>query len=414
MFAGGAGLLEECMTAQAEKTGNVPEGAASTGTPYRDPAPFEVDAVGHHLQIFPDGSDRLEALLAMIGEAHERLRIAFYIFACDESGRKVRDALVEAARRGVAVTLIVDAFGAEADEEFFAALTAAGGEFLCFQAKLTRRYLIRNHQKIVLADGAVAMVGGFNVEDDYFAPPARNGWNDLAVRITGPVVERIGLWFDELEDWVSQPDAQFRAIRDKVDEWDGGEAPMQVLIGGPTRGLSSWAKCVQRDLKEGDRLDMIMAYFSPPRKLCRRIERIARKGRTRLVMAGKSDNNATIGASRALYGKLLDAGAKLAEFGACKLHTKLIVLDDAVYLGSANFDMRSLYVNLEIVLRIEDAAFADRMREFIDGFGPASQEITPEVYRGWKTPLTRLRWWASWLLVSVVDYNVSRKLNLGL
>jgi cardiolipin synthase len=131
-------------------------------------------------------------------------------------------------------------------------------------------------------------------------------------------------------------------------------------------------------------------------------------------MAGHSDNPATVGASRALYGRLLAAGARIWEFQPSKLHTKLIVLDDTVYIGSANFDMRSLYLNLEIVVAIEDKALADRMRGFVAAHLPASLEVTPEVYRQWATPWNRLRWRASWFLVSVVDYTVSRRLNLGL
>lgn len=389
---------------------------ASAGRPGSEPdaAPFALEAAGHSLTIFPGGSERLEALLGLIRNARASLRIAFYIFARDASGTSVRDELVAAARRGVAVTVIVDAFGADADEAFFAPLVAAGGRFSCFIAALTRRYLIRNHQKIVLADGEAAMLGGFNVADDYFAPTAADGWSDLGFVIRGPVVARIGEWFDELEDWVSRPRAQFVAIRRKVRRWKAGEGPVQVLIGGPTRGLSSWARCVARDLEAGERLDMVMAYFSPPPKLVRRIADIAEFGGTRLVMAGKSDNGATIGASRSIYGRLLKRGARIFEYQPGKLHTKLIVLDDAVYLGSANLDMRSLYINLEIVLRIEDAGLAERMRGFVARQAAASLEVTPTLYRQWAGPLARLRWWGSWFLVAVVDYTVSRKLNLGL
>jgi cardiolipin synthase len=388
--------------------------ALEGGATWREEPPFDVDAAGHHLTLYPGGRDRLKALLGMIREARSSLRIAFYIFARDASGTQVRDALVAAAARGVAVTIIVDAFGAEADEAFFAPLAQAGGRFECFIAAHSRRYLIRNHQKIVLVDAERAMLGGFNVEDDYFAPPEVNGWSDVGFIVRGPVVARIEAWFDELEDWVTNPRAQFAAIRRKVREWPAGEAPVQLLIGGPTRGLSSWARCVARDLERGERLDMIMAYFSPPPKLIRRIGAIAERGRTRLVMAAKSDNGATIGASRALYAHLLKHQAGIYEFGPSKLHTKLIVLDDAVYLGSANLDMRSLYINLEIVLRIEDAAFAERMRAFVAAHAAASVEVTPALYRSWSKPLTRLRWWTSWFLVAVVDYTVTRRLNLGL
>ncbi|MGZ3256634.1 MAG: phospholipase D-like domain-containing protein, partial [Croceibacterium sp.] len=177
---------------------------------------------------------------------------------------------------------------------------------------------------------------------------------------------------------------------------------------------STWSRSVSRDLIHGERLDMIMAYFAPAYRLRKRIRRIAVKGHTRLVLAGKSDNAATIGASRTLYKKLLRDRAHVYEFQACKLHTKVIVLDDTVYIGSANFDMRSLYVNLEIMVRIEDPALADRMRQFVGEHIPASLHITPAIYRKWATPLNRVRWWLSWFLTSVVDYSVSRNINLGL
>jgi len=381
---------------------------------HRDPPRFSAEAQGHSLTFYPGGPDRLAALLALIDEARASLKISFYIFATDESAVRVRDALTAAARRGVDVRLIVDGFGATADASFFAPLIEAGCTFCRFIPKWTRRYLIRNHQKIVVADGHTAMLGGFNIENGYFEPAGPDGWSDLAFTVTGPVVERIDRWFDELEDWALHPDAQFRSIRRKVRGWDAGRRPVQLLIGGPTRGLSGWARSVGHDLLEGERLDMVMAYFSPPRRLQKRIRAIARRGKTRLVLPSISDNAATVGAARALYGKLLRSGAQIWEFQHRKLHTKLIVLDDAVYLGSANFDMRSLYLNLEIVLRIEDAALAARMREYIDDHLRSALEITPELHKRRATWWNRLRWRLSWFLVGVVDYTVSRKLNLGL
>ncbi len=385
-----------------------------TGTAFRDPPPFTVEAAGLTLGFYPGGPDRLARLLRMIDEAETSLNVVFYIFECDVSGAKVRDALTSAARRGVAVCVIVDGFGATATAEWFAPMMEAGGTFLCFQPKWSRRYLIRNHQKMVIADGRLAMLGGFNVADSYFAPPGPDGWNDLALTIEGPVVSQIEYWFDQLQNWVGHPKAQFRSIRRAVRRWQAGTGPVRLLIGGPTRGLSSWARVVSEDLIHCRQVDMMMAYFSPPRRLRRRMRVIAERGETRLLLAGKSDNGATIGASRLLYRRLLKAGARIWEFQPAKLHSKLIVLDDAVYLGSANFDMRSLYLNLEIVLRVEDAALAARMREHIAQHISAAQAITPEVHRAQGGGLSRLRWLASWLLVGVLDYTVSRRLNLGL
>ena len=382
---------------------------------YRDPAPFAVTAQGHELTFYPAGHDRLAALLALIDGASTSLDICFYIFAEDACGVAVRDALVAAASRGVAVRLMIDGFGSnQTATSFFDPLCAAGGQFCSFSARASVRYLIRNHQKMVIADGARAMIGGFNVEEDYFAPPAQNGWNDLGIVLTGPAVGSLALWFDRLHAWTADPKAQWRAMRRLVRTWDSGNGPVRWLMGGPTRGLSPWARAVSDDLRGGMKLDMIMAYFSPALVLLGRIGRIARRGETRLLLAAKSDNGATIGASRLLYGKLLKRGARIWEFSPCKLHTKLIVLDDAVYLGSANFDMRSLYINLELMLRIEDRALAERMRDFVSQHLPVSLEVTGPLHRRRRTLLNRFRWALSWFLVAVVDYTVSRRLNLGL
>src|SRR3546814_10079730 len=114
--------------------------------------------------------------------------------------------------------------------------------------------------------------------------------------------------------------------------------------------ISDWSS----DVCSSDLLDMAMAYFSPGQGMLRRLGRVARRGRARFVMAGKSDNPATIGASRLLYGYLLRKTATIWEYRPCRLHMKLIVVDDVVYIGSANFDVRSLFVNVELMVRIAD------------------------------------------------------------
>ena len=381
---------------------------------YTPQPPFAAEAHGHKLTFYPAGDDRLAALLQLIEAARTSIRMCFYIFAEDSAGMAVRDALAAAARRGVTVNLIIDGFGADARKVFFAPVREAGGTFCSFSPRLSQRYLIRNHQKIVVIDDRTAMVGGFNIADSYFAPPEVNGWDDLGIIVEGPAVGELTRWFDQIERWTLNPHGKWRAIRRMVREWQPGDGPVRVLIGGPTRGLSSWAKCVRNDLTGAHRLDMLMAYFSPSNRSLRAIARVARRGGARLVMAAKSDNGATIGATRSLYDYLLKRRAKIWEFEACKLHTKLLVIDDKSYFGSANFDMRSLYLNLEVMLRIEDAALAERLSQYIEQHLPASTQITPSLHKQRAGLLNRVRWNVSWFLVAVVDYTVSRRLNLGL
>ena len=381
---------------------------------YRDPPPFTVKAQGQEMTFYAAGADRFAALLALIDSARESLRMSFYIFAEDASGARVRDALTAAAGRGVKVSLIVDSFGAVAREAFFAPMVEAGGSYACFSPRFSQRYLIRNHQKMVIADEARAIVGGFNVEDSYFIPPAAHGWSDLAVMIEGTAVGDLTRWFDQLDAWARDPRANWRAVRKMVRRWQPGTGTVRVLIGGPTRGLSSWAKCLRADLTGASRLDMVMAYFSPSRRILRAIGKVARRNGARLVLPAKSDNGATVGAARSLYSYLLRRRVHLWEFEPTKLHTKLIVIDDKCYFGSANFDMRSLYLNLEVMLRIEDDALAQRLSGYVEHHLPASTEITPGLHKARAGWLSRVRWGVSWFLVAVVDYTVSRRLNLGL
>ena len=204
---------------------------------YSDLDPFQVTAAGHDFIFYPHGQDRLKALIALIDGAQASLKIFYYLFDSDTSGTMVRDALVAAARRGVDVALIVDDFGNDAGVEFFAPLEDAGGSFAVFSPRWGTRYLVRNHQKFVIVDGARVMTGGANVSDHYFAIPADNGWCDLSVTIEGAVVEQFVRWFDLLQSWVASEaqgrTRQMRRLRDIAKAWDGGHGPVRLTVGGP-------------------------------------------------------------------------------------------------------------------------------------------------------------------------------------
>ncbi|PLK23097.1 cardiolipin synthase B [Porphyrobacter sp. TH134] len=384
---------------------------ADTACDYADLEPFSLTAAGHEFTFYPRGQDRLRALVDLIGSAEASLRVFYYLFDSDISGTMVRDALVEAARRGVTVELIVDDFGNDAGADFFAPLTEAGGNFAIFSPKWGKRYLVRNHQKFVIADERRVMTGGANVSDHYFAIPADNGWCDLSAIIEGPVADQFTRWFGLLQRWVANEEAgrtrQLRALRDIVKEWDGGDGPVRLLVGGPLVRKGHWAWVLRRDLVGAKRLDTVSAYFSPPRSFRRLFARIGRRGSARMIMPGKSDISAAIDMARLLYGKLLRAGVKIFEFTPCKLHMKLLVVDDISYVGSANLDKRSFRVNVELMVRIEDAGLAARLRELIDHMEAASMPITPEWYARESTVFNRLRWrLAYWM--SLADYRISK------
>jgi cardiolipin synthase len=372
----------------------------------------------NRLTLLTHGPERLDALVALIDGAQTSLRLLYYIYSGDASGTRVRDALLAAIGRGVRVALIVDGFGSDASAEFFAPLEQDGASVCRFQPRWGRRYLLRNHQKLALADGETpssrVIVGGFNVADDYFSDAGDRGWRDLGLLVEGPAAARLAGYFDALAEWTATPKARMRALRRSLDRWSEPNGPARWLLGGPARQLSPWARGVRADMRAARRLDMIAAYFAPNPMMLRAVEMVVRRGGVaRVLTAAKSDNTATIGAARHTYRRLLRRGVRIFEYQPAKLHTKLFVVDDVVHIGSANFDIRSLYLNLEIMLRIEDRAFADHLRDYFAGELAQSVEVTRAEHRK-AGLLDRLRWSLAYFVVAIADYGVTRRLNFGI
>jgi cardiolipin synthase A/B len=378
---------------------------------------FSATVGDHAITVIPAGPERLATLIGLIDDARVSIDLLFYIYADDASGTAVRDALTRAALRRVRVSMLIDSFGsAGTADSFFTDLRAAGGSVRWLGTRWTPRYLIRNHQKLVVADGRIVMAGGFNIADDYFAPASdRNGWHDLAFTLTGPAVMTAAQWFDALEAWAATARPRFRELRRLVRTWRPSGDAVSWQVGGPTVRLSPWARCLRGDMAGASAMALSMAYFAPNAGMVRRIGRIARSGgRVQMVLPARSDNAATVGAARLLYGFLLKRGVAIAEYEPQRLHAKLIVIDDIVLIGSANLDMRSLYVNMELMLRVRDPGFAAQCRALIGEQQRQATPITPELHRSRAGPLTRLRWFASWLIVAVIDYSITRRLNFGL
>jgi cardiolipin synthase len=387
-----------------------------TGPP---PQPtFTID--GNRLTMLDTGPRRLAALLALVESARTTLRIIYYIYVDDDTGARVLEAMVTAARRGVKVSLIVDGMGSEkaAQAGFFDPLREAGGSVCRFLPRKGRRYLLRNHQKLALADGeaaetARAIIGGFNVQDSYFGTPADQAWRDLGLLVEGPAAQHATGYFDALSNWSKRPEPPLRALRHALADWSEPDGKTRWLFGGPTRKLSPWARAVRADMRVAKHFDLIAGYFAPNPAMLQRLDRIGKRGRVRIVLPSKNDHPPAIWASRFTYAGLLRKRVQIYEYQLTKLHTKLFVIDDTVYVGSANFDIRSMFLNLELMLRIEDKAFAEHVRGYFDGEIENSIRITPSLYKQRTTLWMRVKQAAAYFVITVLDYNVTRTLNFG-
>jgi len=371
------------------------------------------EIAGTRLTLIEHGPDRLRLLLRMIDGAQRSVRLLFYMMDGDAAGEAVRDALVRAARRGCDVRVVLDGFGSSLPNGFLQPLEGAGGSSCLFHPTFGVRYLLRNHQKLVVVDETQAVTGGANLTVDYMSDRSDRRWRDLWLHLDGAAARPAARYFDAIQRWTASPKPRLRALRRLLARHTQHKGALQWHFSGPIRRGHPWTVQVARDIIHANRLDMISAYFSPPFAMLRRLWRLGDRGRARIITAAKSDNNATIAAARHTYSGLLRHRVRMFEFQPEKLHTKLLILDDIVHLGSANFDFRSLYLNLEMVLRIEDEGFATAMRGYFERQLAECQEITPALHRARATWWKRVKWAISNYLVTAVDYTVTRRLNFG-
>ena len=382
---------------------------AANPRPLPDDCTVTVD--GNRLSVITEGPQRLVELMRLIDGAEHSLRLLYYIYTADRSGEQVRDALLRAIERGVTVSLLIDGFGSsKTPGDYFKQLHEAGARFCRFNPAYGRRYLLRNHQKLALADDRIALIGGFNIEDSYFGTVEEGAWRDIGLIVEGPAAARLVPYYDALIAWALHKGARLKALRAVVRHFSEHEGKLQWLYGGPMQRKSPWALATVHDLAKAKNLEMIAAYFAPMASMLSRIARVSQAGRVRVITASKSDNHATIDAARSTYSRLLRRNVEMYEYMPTKLHSKLLVMDDVVHIGSSNFDMRSLYLNLEMMLRVADPKFAMMMRGYFEHEVGDSIAITRELHRKRGTWIERLKWRFGFFLVNSLDYSVTRRL----
>jgi cardiolipin synthase len=292
------------------------------------------------VRLLDGGAEAYPAMLAAIRRARDEVFLEVYSFSPDGIGGEFIEALSAAARRGVRVRVVLDAWGsAPATPHVEAALADAGCEVSVFGSVLglLAGRLRRNHRKILAVDGEAAFLGGLNIGDEYGVPspvPGEVPWADVALELRGPVAA----W---LQGWARREHA--RSPPGPVRVWLSG-------MGGAGRLRRRYLKAfgVARE-----RLLVAHAYFLPDRHVVRSIAAAARRGvEVKLVLAGRSDVALAKPATRRLYRKLLRAGVEISEWSRSVLHAKLAVVDgDRLLAGSFNLDPFSL-ANLEVLAEV--------------------------------------------------------------
>jgi len=329
----------------------------------------------HQLTLLQNGSEYFPRLCADIDAAQHSVHVETYIFAADDTGRLVSQALQRAAQRQVAVRLLLDGFGsAELPEEWVEALRRAGVEVQWFRRErgffLLRRYRLRRmHRKLAVIDGRIAYVGGINILDDIpagadFSAPRL----DYAVRIEGPLAHVVQEAMRHLWASVRWATLKKRIARLRVElrhvpaapERGGAALLLRDNLGNRHTIEAAYLRAIRAAQRE---IVLAHAYFLPGRAL----RRAARRGvRVVLLLQGRVEYRLQHYATQALYGQLLKAGIEIYEYRASYLHAKVCVVDGAwATLGSSNLDPFSLWLAREANLAVADAGFAGALRDSV-------------------------------------------------
>jgi len=339
-------------------------GAATTGLP---------TTTATDVRMLVDGGAKYAALLEDIAGAGDTIDLEYYIFLSDRTGTALRDALVERARAGVRVRLLLDAMGSgRTSRRFFAPLLEAGGQFAWFHpmrfGRIWRRpwLNLRTHRKIVLIDGRIAYTGGINVTDEEDERLRSDAYRDLHLRLEGDVVRALQVVF--VEDWsyatgdppVLPPPLPVRAP---------GNCAVQVVSSGPDSNWEAIHRVHVSAIHAAERrVWLTTPYFVPGEAAMMALTSAALAGLdVRLLVPKRSDSRVVTYAARSYFDDLLAAGVRVYEYGPRMLHSKSLLVDDQLaILGSANFDHRSFRLNFEVSLLFHDARVAGELERTIE------------------------------------------------
>jgi cardiolipin synthase A/B len=341
---------------------------------------------GNAVGVLIDGPDTYEAMLETISQATQWVHFENYIIRSDSAGWRFAELLARRAREGIRVRVLYDWFGSLGTSRgYWKYLRKAGAEVRVFhppQLLNVVANLSRNHRKLVVADGARAILGGLCIGCEWTGETHRGGqpWRDTAVDVRGPAAAVLDQTFAKLWNLTGSaiPPDQIAGVVAPV-----GQAEVRVISGEPGRER---AYRVIELLAAGsvERLWITDAYLVAPPRLFATLRESARDGvDVRLLVPGSSDLPLIRNLSRIGYRELLRSGVRIYEWDGPMLHAKTIICDHRwVRIGSSNLNPSSLLGNYELDVLIEDAPLAQAMEDQFRLDVARSREVTSRRLRG--------------------------------
>ncbi|OCS90618.1 cardiolipin synthase [Caryophanon latum] len=340
--------------------------------------------------IFTDGRQKFEQLLRDLKNAKHHIHMQYYIFRHDELGQRILQVLEEKAKEGVEVRFLYDAIGSNRlFKKHMHPLAEAGGLSEVFFPSIfpliNPRLNFRNHRKIVVIDGGIGYVGGFNVGNEYLGVEEKYGyWRDTHTRIEGSAVHALQTRF--LVDWnmaskehrVTYDDCYYPTIERE------GSTAVQIVSSGPDDEHDALKYSYVKMIVSAKRYVYIQSpYFVPDETVFEAVRMASLCGvEVRLMIPAVPDHKIVYAATMSYMEDLLKAGVHIDLYDGGFMHAKTIVIDDEVATcGTTNFDVRSFKLNFEVNAFLFDTEKAIDMRRIYERDLQVSKPLTMEAYK---------------------------------
>ncbi len=351
---------------------------------------------GNHVQTLVNGDEIFPAMLAEVRKAKKSITFETYIYWSGTIGKEFSDALSERARAGVRVFVLLDWAGAgKMEDSYLDDMKKAGVQIEKYHP--VRWYNIsrmnnRTHRKLLIVDGKVGFTGGVGIADQWNGNAQDpDHWRDTHFRIEGPVVAQIQATF--MDNWIKTRGRVLHGEDFFPALTPVGEDAAQMFKSSPGEGAESMRLMYLLSISSAQKsIELSSSYFVPDDLTIETMTEAMRRGvKIRVIVpGGKIDTEVVRKASRARWGKLLEAGVEISEYQPTMFHCKVMVVDDLwVSVGSTNFDNRSFRLNDEANLNVYDGKFAQQQTAIFNDDLKKSRRITLEQWqnRPWQEKL---------------------------
>lgn len=337
----------------------------------------------NEVDLFIDGAQKFNNLMQDMDKAENHIHIEYFCMESDHIGTAIRDHLVKAAKRGVKVKLLLDGWGSSGIKpHFLDPLREAGGEVAFFLPYLMRLNY-RNHRKVVVIDGKIGYIGGFNIGDEYLGLRRKMGyWRDNHLRIHGDAVHSLQSHF--LMDW----NACHKAHEPYQPEYfpviqTNGHLPMQIIASGPDTEIEQIKMTYLKMINMAKEEILIQTpYYIPDDSIHEALKSALLSGvKVKIQIPDKPDHILIYWATYSLAAELVEYGADIEIYQNGFIHAKTMIIDQKIAsVGSANIDIRSFKLNFEINSVIYDEGFAQLLKENFDAVTTQCEQLTMELY----------------------------------